>query len=77
MKPFPLLHVGAVMEKKHQPEEPCPPADDGEAKDTNLDPEKARGGRIILNTRRRRIIFTGGLVVWGLFMIVAAFLGNS
>ncbi|QCB57029.1 peptide ABC transporter permease [Sphingopyxis sp. PAMC25046] len=35
--------------------------------------DDARGGEIILRTRRRRLIFIGGLVAWGLIAILALF----
>lgn len=31
----------------------------------------ARGGEIILRTRRRRVIFIGGLIAWGVAMLLA------
>lgn len=36
--------------------------------------DDARGGEIILRSRRRRIIFIGGLVAWGAVMLLAPLL---
>jgi hypothetical protein len=35
--------------------------------------DDARGGEIILRTRRRRLIFIGGLAAWGLIAFLALF----
>jgi len=47
---------------------------DHRAQEPTYPTEAARGGEIILTTRRRRLVFLGGLVAFVLFALVAAIL---
>ena len=47
---------------------------DREAEAPHHDAQDARGGEIILRTRRRRLIFVAGLVAFALLAIVGSFL---
>ncbi|WP_373489804.1 hypothetical protein [Parasphingorhabdus sp.] len=65
-----------VMEQKRAPKRPDhSAAADRDMEGQEIESGKARGGEIILNKRSRRAIFAGGLVAWGLFMIIVALIG--